>query len=169
MIFAFCSLFFNIKMAYINVFLIFYFSRYQKNLNILSSNHYYSFICNNILLFIAYKFYLNATFWRYEIYYLKEQLYFFSQSTINININYQTPYFFNFFLLNFLFCVGIQLINNVVVVLGEQGRDSIIQIPIYILPQTSLPSSLPHNIEQSSIYYTVGLCWLSLLNIAVCT
>ena len=156
-------------MVYIKVFLTFYFSCYQKNLNILSSNHYYSFIFNNILLFIAYKFYLNTTFWSYEIYYLKEQLYFFSQSTINININYQTPYFFNFFLLNFLFYVGIQLINNVVVVLGEQGRDSIIQIRIYILLQTPLPSSLPHSIEQSSIYYTVGLCWLSLLNIALCT
>ena len=36
-------------------------------------------------------------------------------------------------------------------------------------PKTALPSRLPHNIEQSSIYYTVGPCWLSILNIVVCT
>ena len=36
-----------------------------------------------------------------------------------------------------------------------------------ILPQTPLQSSLAHNIEQSSMCYTIGLCWLSILNIAV--
>ena len=36
-------------------------------------------------------------------------------------------------------------------------------------PQTPLPSRLPHNIEQSSPCYTVGPCWLSILNTAVCT
>ena len=40
---------------------------------------------------------------------------------------------------------------------------------IPILPQSPLPSKLPHNIEQSSVCYTVGSCWLSILNIAVCT
>ena len=29
-------------------------------------------------------------------------------------------------------------------------------------PQTSLPSRLPRNIEQSSLSYTVGPCWLSI-------
>ena len=29
--------------------------------------------------------------------------------------------------------------------------------------QTPLPSRLPHNIEQSSVYYRVGPCWLSIL------
>ena len=38
-----------------------------------------------------------------------------------------------------------------------------------ILPQTPLPSRLPHKIEQSSLCYTVGPYWLSILNIAVCT
>ena len=40
---------------------------------------------------------------------------------------------------------------------------------VAILPQTLLPSRLPRNIEQSSLCYPVGPCWLSILNIAVCT
>ena len=35
-------------------------------------------------------------------------------------------------------------------------------------PKTPLPSRLPHDIEQSFMCYTVGPCWLSILNIAVC-
>ena len=53
------------------------------------------------------------------------------------------------------------------VVSGGQQRDSAIHVSI--LPQTLLPSKLTHNIEQCSLSYTVGLCWLSILNIAVCT
>ena len=49
---------------------------------------------------------------------------------------------------------------------GVQQRDSAIHIHVFILPQTSLPSRLPDNIEQSSPCCTVGLCWLSILNIA---
>ena len=37
------------------------------------------------------------------------------------------------------------------IVLGEQQRDSAIHIYVIILPQTPLPSRLPHNIEQSSM------------------
>ena len=55
------------------------------------------------------------------------------------------------------------------IVSGEQRKDSAIHICIPILPQTPLPPRLPHNIEQSSLYYTVDLCWLSILNISVCT
>ena len=40
---------------------------------------------------------------------------------------------------------------------------------ISILSQTPLPSRLPYNIKQGSKCYTVGPCWLSILNIAVCT
>ena len=36
-------------------------------------------------------------------------------------------------------------------------------------PQTSFLSRLLHNIEPTSLCYTVGPCWLSMLNIAVCT
>ena len=54
------------------------------------------------------------------------------------------------FFKNFLFCVGVQPIYNVVLVSGEQRRDSAVHINVSILPQTSLPSRLPRNIEQSS-------------------
>ena len=49
------------------------------------------------------------------------------------------------------------------------GTQSYIYIYIYIpiLPQTPLPSRLPQNIEQSSLCYTVGPCWVSILNVAM--
>ena len=43
-----------------------------------------------------------------------------------------------------------------------------VHIRVLILPQTPLPSRLPHNIEQGSLCYTVDPCWLTILNIAVC-
>ena len=49
------------------------------------------------------------------------------------------------YIYNFLFCIGVQLINNVVIVSGEQWRDSAISIHVSIFPQTPLPSRLPHN------------------------
>ena len=42
---------------------------------------------------------------------------------------------------------------------GEQQRDSAMHIHVLILPKTLLPSRLVHNIEQSSMYHTIG--WLS--------
>ena len=56
-----------------------------------------------------------------------------------------------------------------VIVSGELQRDSAIHICVSILPQTPLLSRLPYNIEQSSMCYIVGPCWLSILNRAVCT
>ena len=56
---------------------------------------------------------------------------------------------------SFLFCFEVQPINNVVVVSGEQRRDSAIHIHVSILPQTPLPSRLAHNIEPSSMCYTI--------------
>ena len=50
---------------------------------------------------------------------------------------------------NLLFYIGIQLINDVVTVSGGQQSDSAIHTPVSILPQTPLPSELPHGIEQS--------------------
>ena len=38
------------------------------------------------------------------------------------------------------------------IVSGRQQRDSGIHIHVSILLQTTLPSRLPHNIEQSSLY-----------------
>ena len=61
------------------------------------------------------------------------------------------------------------LIYSIVIVSVEQQRDSAIHIHVSILPQTPLPSRLPHGIEQHSLCYKVGACWLSILNIAVCT
>ena len=61
------------------------------------------------------------------------------------------------------------MINNVVIVSGGQQRGSVIHIQVSTLPQTPLPSRMPHNIEQSSVCYTVGPCWLSIVNIAACT
>ena len=61
------------------------------------------------------------------------------------------------------------MIKNVVILLGEHQRYSAIHIVVFILPQILLLFRLPHNIEQSSMCYTVGPCWLSILNIAECT
>ena len=38
-----------------------------------------------------------------------------------------------------------------------------------IIFQILFPFRLLHSFEESSLCYTVGLCWLSILNIAVCT
>ena len=78
-------------------------------------------------------------------------------------------YFFFLFFLTFYFALGYsQLTNKVLTVSGEQQRNSAINIHTSILPQTSLPSRLPHNTEQSSLCCTAGPRWLSVLNIAVC-
>ena len=55
------------------------------------------------------------------------------------------------------------------IVSGGQQRDSALHTHVSVLRQTPLPSRLPHNIEQSSLCNTVGPCWLSISNIAVCT
>ena len=52
--------------------------------------------------------------------------------------------------------------NNVVIVTGEQPRDSAIHIYVSILPQSPLLSRLSHGIEQSFLYCTIGPSWLSL-------
>ena len=50
----------------------------------------------------------------------------------------------------------------------DAGRDTTEQLnwTELILPQTPLPSRLPYHIEQNCLCYTVGPCWLSILNIA---
>ena len=52
---------------------------------------------------------------------------------------------------------------------GVQQSDSVIHIHVSILFQILFPIKLLKNIEQSSLCYTVGPCWLSVLNTAVCT
>ena len=66
------------------------------------------------------------------------------------------------FFLNFLFYIGVQLINNVVLVSGVQQSDSVIHIHVSILFQILFPIRLLQNIEQNSLCYTVGPCWNSL-------
>ena len=55
---------------------------------------------------------------------------------------------------------------NIVLVLGVQQSDSVMHILVSILFQILFPFRLLHNIEQSTLCYTVGPCWLSILNIA---
>ena len=59
------------------------------------------------------------------------------------------------------------MINNVMLVLNVQQRDSVIHIHVSVLFQIPFPLKLLHNIDQSSLYHPVGLCWLSSLNKAV--
>ena len=59
--------------------------------------------------------------------------------------------------------------NNVVIDSGEQRRDLAIRMYLSILSQIPFPFRLPHNIEQSSMCYTIGPCWLPVLNRPVCT
>ena len=71
-----------------------------------------------------------------------------------------TPYFFRIevlgfsFFLNFSFYIGVQLINNVFVS-GVQQSDSVIHIHVSVPFQILFTFRLLHNIEQSSLYYTV--------------
>ena len=65
------------------------------------------------------------------------------------------------FFFSSLFCTGMQSVNTVVIVSGEQQRDSVIHAHAPILLQTSLPSRLPHPIEESALCYMVGPCWLA--------
>ena len=74
-----------------------------------------------------------------------------SQRSLLQSINQKTS-----FLKNFLFCIGVQPINNVMIVSGVQQRDSAIHIHISVLPQNCPP--ILAAIEQSSLCYTVGPC-----------
>ena len=79
---------------------------------------------------------------------------------------------FDFFLYIFLapkiFFIGVQRINNVVIVSGGQQRDSAVHICIHVLPQTPLPSRLPRDTEQSALCCPAGPRWFSMWNTAVC-
>ena len=50
-----------------------------------------------------------------------------------------------------------------------QQSNSVIRIHVAILFQIFCPFGLLQNIEQHSLCYTVGPCWLSILNLTVCT
>ena len=61
------------------------------------------------------------------------------------------------------------MIDNGVIVSGGQQRNSAMHTHVSILPQTLLLSQLPFNMEQGFLSYTVGLCWLFILKVAVYT
>ena len=67
----------------------------------------------------------------------------------------------------FLFHVGAQLIHNAVLVSGVQPSDSITHVSI--LFQSLFSFRLLQITEQHSLCYTVGPCWLSILNIKLGT
>ena len=52
---------------------------------------------------------------------------------------------------------------------GVQQSDSVIHMHVSILFQILFPFRLFQNIEQNSLCYTVGPCWLSILNTVTCT
>ena len=56
---------------------------------------------------------------------------------------------------NIYFILNYSLLT-VVIVSGEQQRDSAMCRHVSILPLTPIPSKLPHDIEQSSLGYTAG-------------
>ena len=66
-----------------------------------------------------------------------------------------------------LFTLYWSIADDVVKVSGGPQREPAIHIHVSILPQTPLPSRLPHNIEQGSLCYIEGPCWLSILNMSV--
>ena len=70
--------------------------------------------------------------------------------------------------LSFLFYTGVEFMNEVVLVSGVQLSDSVTRIHLSILLHILFLFRLLHNIEPSPLCYTVGTCWLSMLNTAVC-
>ena len=72
-----------------------------------------------------------------------------------------------FYFFNFLLHIGAWFINNDVSASGTQQSDSNIHTRVPILFQILFPFRLLNNIEQSSLSYTIGPCWLSFLNTAV--
>ena len=69
----------------------------------------------------------------------------------------------------FFWFADLLLINNVVLVSATQQSDSVTHIHVSILFQIIFPFGLLQSIEQNSLCYTVGPCWLSILNKALCT
>ena len=58
--------------------------------------------------------------------------------------------------------------NNGVLISGVQQSDLVTHIHESILCQVLFPFRLLQSIEQSSLCYTVGPCWLFILYIVVC-
>ena len=61
-----------------------------------------------------------------------------------------------------------ELINNVVLVSGARQTNSVLHIFVSTAFQILFPFRLLRNIKQSSLHWTAGPCWFSMLNTAVC-
>ena len=82
---------------------------------------------------------------------------------IDIFVFYESLFYFLIFFLYF----GLYLVSNAVLVSDVQKSDSFIYMSILL--QTQFPFRLLQSIQQSSLWYTDGPYWLSILNIAMCT
>ena len=71
------------------------------------------------------------------------------------------------FIYLFLLYIGAQLIGNFVWVSALQQNASAIHVSSFFKIMFSF--RLLQNNEQSSLCYTVGPCWLFILNVVVCT
>ena len=65
--------------------------------------------------------------------------------------------------------MGIWLTKNDVFISGVQQSDSDTHIHVSVLFQILFPLRLLQNIEQRSLCCVVDPCWLSILNIEICT
>ena len=69
--------------------------------------------------------------------------------------------------LTFYFILECSWLNTIVLISDIQQSDSIIHIHASVLFQILFPIRLLQNIEQSSLCYAVGPCWLPVLTITV--
>ena len=69
----------------------------------------------------------------------------------NCYLNFLQGSWQKIFFFNFLFYIGVELINSVVLVSGVQHSDSVIHIHVSILFQIIFPCRLLQNIERSSL------------------
>ena len=72
-------------------------------------------------------------------------------------------FFFFFNLLTFQFYIRAELINNGGIVSSAHQSDSVIHIYVFILFQIIYPFRFLHDMDQSSLCYTVDPCWLFIL------
>ena len=79
-------------------------------------------------------------------------VFFLHQISVNNYLHFFTPHSVLFFFLNFLFYIGEQLINNVVLVSGAQQSESVIHIHVPTLFQILFP----YRSLQSSLCCTAG-------------
>ena len=70
------------------------------------------------------------------------------QSTCPLSSHLILPHFF----LNYLFYVGVELINSAVIVSAAQQNTPAMHVYVSTLPSNSLPSSCQHNIDRVPTY-----------------